>query len=231
MSSPAEKVEIKIDDCWNRIGVWGKQTPRCAKLDNVVHCRNCEIYSAAGRQVLERELPNHYEADWARVYAVKKQKKLVGTESITIFRLGEEWFSLPTHVIREITEIRTVHKIPHNKTPVLRGLVNLRGQLKICVSFGRLMGIDKSATDRHSSRRFQFYERMLAISNNGSEFVFLVSEVKDTYRYHPNELQDPPATLSQAQGTYTRGILSWNEHEVAVLDAELLFYSLTKSLA
>ena len=46
-----------IDDCWNRIGVWGTETPRCPKLEDVVHCRNCEVYSAAGRLVLERRLP------------------------------------------------------------------------------------------------------------------------------------------------------------------------------
>lgn len=229
MKDDLEKIEI--NDCWNQIGVWGDKTKRCPKLDEFIHCRNCDIYSAAGRTVLERRLPEQYEATWAKVYSENKKEKNTGTESVTIFRLGDEWMALPTEIIDEITDVCPVHSLPHQRTPILRGLMNLRGQMSICVSLGQLMGVEKSDETKHRDARNRTYERMIAVNYNNSSFVFLVSEVKSTYRYRKNELHEPPSTISHSKGTFTKGILSWEEHEVACLDAELLFYNLEKKLA
>ncbi len=231
MSDQAQLAKIEIEDCWNTIGVWSILPIRCPKLEDVIHCRNCEVYSAAGRTMLERSLPDDYENTWAEIYREDKKKRISGTESVTVFRLGHEWMALPTNSIQEITDVCSVHSVPHQKTPVLRGLVNLRGQLKICVSLGQLMEIEKAETYTGEKTRERIYERMIAVRHNESQYVFLVSEVKGTHRYHPKDLQSPPATLSQAAGTYTRGILEWQGHEVACLDAELMFYSLEKKLA
>lgn len=231
MNKPIQQVIRDIEDCWNHIGVWGTQTPRCSKLDDVIHCRNCDVYSSAGRQMLDRGLPEDYENNWARVYAESKQQNIIGTEPITIFRLGKEWMALPTNSIQEITDICTVHSIPHQTAPELRGLVNLRGQLRICFSLGQLMHIEKAETYAGQEDKKRIYERMIAITYHESQYVFLVSEVKGTHRYHPNQLQAPPATLSKATGTFTRGMLEWEGHEVACLDSELLFYSLEKKLS
>lgn len=223
--------QLDIDDCWNKIGVWGDKTTRCPKLAEFIHCRNCNIYSEAGRTVLERRLPDQYETKWAKIYSENKKDYVAGTESITIFRLGSEWMALPTDIIDEITDVCKVHSLPHQRTPVLRGLMNLRGQMSICVSLGQLMGIEKAENIVHSDARDRTYERMIAVNYNNSSFVFLVSEVKSTYRYRKNELKEPPSTLSHSKGTFTKGILSWNELEVACLDSELLFYNLEKKLA
>jgi chemotaxis-related protein WspD len=181
--------------------------------------------------MLARRLPADYEDTWAEIYRDDKQQKLAGTESVTIFRLGNEWMALPTSSIQEVTDVSSVHSIPHRTAPVLRGLVNLRGQLKICVSLGQLMEIDKGEVYSGKETKERIYERMITVKHNDNQYVFLVSEVKGTYRYHQDELQAPPATLSQARGTYTCGIIHWQGREVACLDAELMFYSLEKQLA
>ncbi|MEE8320388.1 MAG: chemotaxis protein CheW [Gammaproteobacteria bacterium] len=231
MSDKTNLLEIEIDDCWNTIGVWSSATSRCPKLVEAIHCRNCEVYSAAGRTMLERSLPDGYENTWAEIYREDKKQQIAGTESVTVFRLGNEWMALPTNSIQEIADVCSVHSIPHQNTRVLRGLVNFRGQLKICVSLGRLMDIEKAETYTGEKTRERIYERMIVVRHSESQYVFLVSEVKGTHRYHPQDLQSPPATLSQATGIYTRGILEWEGHEVAYLDAELMFYSLKKKLA
>lgn len=223
--------QIEINDCWNQIGVWGDKTNPCPKLADVIHCRNCEIYSEAGRAVLERKLPDEYETSWAKVYSESKKEKISGTESITIFRLGNEWLALPTAIIEEVSDISEVHSLPHQRTPILRGLMNLRGQMSICVSLGQLLEIEKYEELEIRDARNRTYERMIAVNYNESSFVFLVSEVKSTYRFRPDELKEPPSTLSHTKGTFTKGILSWKDKKIAYLDAELLFYTLGKKLA
>jgi len=220
-----------VNDCWNTIGVWSDTKKRCEKLVDVIHCRNCTIYSAAGRSMLERSLPDDYESNWAEIFSEIKKDKLLGFESVTIFRLGNEWMALPTNSIQEVTDVCSVHSIPHNKTPVLRGLVNLRGQLKICVSLGQLMDIEKAEKYSGQDTKERIYERMISVEHNESQYVFLVSEVSGTFHYHPSELKPAPSTLSQSAGTFTRGIIEWKNNYVACLDAELLFYSMEKKIA
>ena len=227
---PNDISQIEIDDCWNKIGVWSDKKTLCPKLEDVIHCRNCEVYSAAGRTVLERKLPEDYEENWAEVYAGNKKEKISGAESITIFRLGNEWLALPTNIIEEVSDVSVIHSIPHQRTTVLKGLMNLRGQMSICVSLGQLLEIEKYNKDNDDIRN-RTYERIIAINHNKSSFVFLVSEVKSTYRLRPGELKEPHSTLSHAKGTFTKGILSWENKDVAYLDTELLFYTLDKKLA
>jgi len=231
MTDIISKQKIKVDDCWNTIGVWSKAEIRCEKLEKFIHCRNCNIYSAAGRQMLERSLPEQYEKNWAAIFSQSSPNKLVGIESVTVFRLGNEWMALPTNSIQEVTDVCTVHSIPHKSTLVLRGLVNLRGQLKICISLGQLMEITKAEKYTGKDTKERIYERMIAVKHNNSQYVFLVSEVSGTYNFHPTELKPAPATLAQSSGTYTRGILHWKGFDIACLDAELLFYSMEKKLA
>ena len=202
-----DSYHIEIDDCWNQIGVWGDKTNVCPKLADVIHCRNCDVYSEAGRTVLDRKLPEEYETKWAKIYSESKEEKKSGTESITIFRLGNEWLALPTNIIDEISNISEVHSLPHQRTKILRGLMNLRGQMSICVSLGQLLDVEKHEQHENIDSRNRTYERMIAVNHNESSFIFLVSEVKSTYRLHPGELKEPPSTLSHAKGTLTKGIL------------------------
>ena len=231
MSQDPALPDIVIEDCWNHIGVWGTETPRCARLADVIHCRNCEVFSAAGRRVLERRLPEEYEIEWSEAYAEQKKQDISVTESVTVFRLGEEWMALPTAAIDQITNVCAVHSIPHRPNPVLRGLVNLHGQLQICVSLGHLMEIEKGMAYNEQIDKQRYYPRMVVMQDRGRRYVFTVSEVKGTCRYNPAQLKDAPATVSQATGTYTQGIIEWEGHDVACLDAELLIYSLDKHLA
>lgn len=223
--------QLKIDDCWNKIGVWGDNEIRCPRLKDVIHCRNCDVYSTAGRTMLERRLPEQYETKWAKIYSENKKEKIAGTESVTIFRLGDEWMALPTNIIEEVTDVCHIHSLPHQRTNILRGIMNLRGQLNLCISLGQLMDIEKAKNIIANDASNRIYERIIAVRYNETSFVFLVSEVKGTYRYRENELKDPPSTLSKAKSTFTKGLLVWEDHDVACIDTELLFYNLEKKLA
>ena len=48
--------------CWNDIGIWGNST--CPRLASAIHCANCTIYSDAGRELFEREIPQNYFKSW-----------------------------------------------------------------------------------------------------------------------------------------------------------------------
>lgn len=221
-------VMLELDDCWNNIGIWGSTLPRCEKLEEYIHCRNCSIYSEAGRKVLERNLTDNYESSWAVVYAKHKQEHITEKVSVTVFRIGDEMMAIPTEYIKSINDIGNIHTVPHQSSKILRGLINLHGELKICISLGDLLGLDKATKEVDS--KHQVYNRMVEISKDGNEYTFVATEVLGIKHITDKDYQSVPATISQAKGTFTQSFIKWEESDVAYLDAELLFYNLDKNL-
>lgn len=220
---------LEIDDCWNRIGIWRREGEPCPRLAELMHCHNCEVYSQSGRRMLERALDAPVRAEFTRIYAEPPAAARTHNRSVLIFRLGDEWLGLDSRSVDEITGARPVQRLPHMPGDLIRGLVNLRGELQLCVSLGGLLGLERGD---HKPRMGSvgIGDRMIQIQRDGRRYVFPVTEVHGLHRYHDSELRSPPATLSKARGTYTRGVLTWREAQVGLLDDELIFHSLERSL-
>ena len=230
MSTKAETLHIVLEDCWNRIGVWAGAGASCEILQRVTHCHNCERYTAAGRRILDRPMPDGYQEEWSRVYGRRKERHTQHTHSVVIFRLGDDWLCLPSRLVREITTLKAIHGLPHRGRGLIRGLVNIRGELRICVSLGSLLGLHQGEiTSRDLG--YDVFARMMLIEQGDDQFVFPVTEVQGTHRFAGDVLHAVPSTIGKAKATYTRSILEWKERNVACLDEELLFYALKKELA
>lgn len=214
--------------CWKKIGVWGDHS--CPELKAHIHCRNCQIYCDAAATLLDREPPAGYETDWTTRIAQPREKKLTGDKPIVIFRIGAEWLALPTTVFQEVADIRPIHSLPHRQGRVVNGLVNVRGQLLICVSLAELLGLDTPAEIKKQQPR-AVLPRLLVTSHKSGSAVFPAQEVHVGHRYHPDELKPLPATVSLAASRHSIGLLAWRNHHVGVLDEELLFYTLNRNLA
>lgn len=221
MTTPA------LNTCWKQIGIWGDHS--CPELKVHTHCRNCPVYCSAAAALLDREPPPGYEADWTERIAKPREHKLTGDKSVVIFRVSSEWLALPTAVFQEVTELRPVHSLPHRRNQVVQGLVNIRGQLLICVSLAELLGLDNSAEPKKQQAHGAL-PRLLVTSHKSGSAVFPAHEVHVGHRYHPEELKPLPATVALAASRHVIGLLAWRNYNVGVLDDELLFYTLNRSL-
>src|SRR3981081_1849213 len=54
-ASVNDTTHAALDDCWNRIGVHGDRS--CAELQRHIHCRNCPVFAAAARALLDVPAP------------------------------------------------------------------------------------------------------------------------------------------------------------------------------
>lgn len=225
-----ELLEMPLDDCWNRIGIWGSQKPRCAKLEEHIHCRNCEVYRAAGQRLRERPQPADYRAEWTQIIAGRKAEEQTPGRAALVFRLGREWLALPAGTLEEVMALRTVHSLPHRSSPILLGLVNIRGKLRMCFSLSALLGIQSDGPRQKAPAR-NLYPRMLVLKHDGQIFVLAVDEVQGTTRYSPDGLEELPATLSGALSRFSSGTLRVGELDVGLLDHELIMYAFARSLA
>jgi len=216
----------ELFDCWKQIGVEGDGS--CRELRELLHCRNCAIYSKAALSLLDRDLPTQYREERTDYFAQKRKLAPGNKISALIFRIGPEWLSLPTDIIQEVAEHRPVHSVPHRRHGILLGVVNVRGELLLCVSVGRLLGLDHGAS---SEKLRTFYDRLLVVGWEGKRLAFPTNEVRGILRFGPDELAHPPSTVTRAALTFTRGILTWRERLVGLLDPDLLFTTLNRSLS
>ena len=218
---------VKLNDCWNNIGVWGNH--ECGELKKVIHCRNCVVYSSAAAQLLGAELPPDYLERWTAHFAAEPKVQSRQLQAALIFRIGAEWLALSPINIQEIAEGRPIHSGSQKRSNILSGLANIRGELLVCVALDRLLDIGKTGLEKSSSKR-AIYSRLVVAGRGGSRFVFPVDEVHGIYKFDPNELKEIPSTVAKAQTTYMRGILLWQNKSVGCLDDELLYDILDRSL-
>jgi len=221
-----------LNDCWNQIGVMGDRT--CGELKTVIHCRNCKVYSAAGRSLLERDAPPGYLQEWTNILSdASTQQVGVGegtlvratdTLSVIIFRLGNERLALPVNILQEVTPLYSIHTVPHRTSNVFLGLINIRGETLLCISLRDLLGLEPAT----ASVAFKTInpQRMIVAGKNEHKWVFPVDEVHGTYRFHLNEFKAAPVVISKASEAYTKGVVTWQDKKLNFLDSELLFYTL-----
>lgn len=221
----AQRDSEGVRACWNEIGVYG--AANCQELEKFVHCRNCPVYSTAGVELLDRPLPENYRHEWSQHFAAEKLKAAPAKMSVVIFRIGAEWLALPTTAFQEVAERRLMHSLPHRRQGIVAGLVNIRGELLICVSMRRLLGLERVSNPSHRSSS----DRLLVMNWDGNRLAFAVDEIHGVYRFQPKELRDAPATVSKSSLTFTQGVFTWQQHPVGLLEADALFSTLNRSLA
>ena len=198
----------EVDDCWNRIGSRGDK--RCERLPEYVHCRNCPVYAGAAKRILDRLPPQTDARAEPAEGAVAAQARL---SSLLVFRLQGEWLGLPTKALDEVAGTRAILTLPHRRDPAVLGVTNVRGTLTVCVSLGRLLGLDAPA------------------AGAGRAVVLPVDEVEGIHSVDLDALEALPATVEGASLKYSRGVVRCGARSVGVLDETLLMQALERSLA
>jgi chemotaxis-related protein WspD len=229
MTLPALPVTTGTD-CWNRIGVQGDRS--CPELPGVVHCQNCPVFAAAGRRFLDGQPPSGYLEEWGQRLIAPLEAIATDLQSVLIFRIDEEWLALRVQVLLEVTGTRAIHRIPH-RAGLLAGLVNIRGELHLCVQLAQLLGIGTGRsgpqagpdTSRELARR-----RLIVVQRDSDRWVFPVDEVDQVYRFSGAQLRGAPATLARAAGKLTQGIFVWRERSIGYLDDARLFQVLRANI-
>jgi chemotaxis-related protein WspD len=230
-------------DCWNRIGVSGDRS--CPELEAHIHCRNCPVVAAAARAFFDRPAPEGYLAEWTAWLATAPAPGEAPEDdassatrgevvSLLIFRLRSEWLAVATRAVAEVTTPRPVHRIPHRSNEVLTGLVNLRGQLQLCVSLHGLLGVDVAEAEGPESRETGASSttapkpRLIVLRDRerSETWVFPADEVVGIQRVARSRLSAVPATLANPAVSYSQSVLPWEGRSVGFLDEQRIFSAL-----
>ncbi|WP_168795670.1 chemotaxis protein CheW [Paraburkholderia aromaticivorans] len=224
----ADAQTVSFDDCWNRIGVRGDSS--CERLVEYVRCLNCPVFETAAAKLLERPIPlvDLSQHD-VRARAQPEQDVQGASESFLVFRVGDEWLALPTPIFKRIVQTRPIHTLPHRQHRAVLGVVNVQGELLVCLSLAHLLGFETGGATR-DDRVGHDLPRFLVVSRAEEHAVFPVDQVDGVHRIATASFCPPPATLSQAAAAHTRGVAPWRGMSVGLLDADALFDTLNRSL-
>lgn len=217
---------LRMDDCWNRIGVRGDAS--CPELVASVHCRNCGVYSAAAARLLDRDLTEDRLDEATEDVSRVLQPSATDAASAIIFRVGAEWFALSPLAFDEIAEPRTIRPLPHRRGGAVLGLVNVRGELVVCLSLAHVMGLaDAAQVEDHGAPHAG---RLIVLSHAEGRVAFPVEEVRSIHAYEARELKALPATVSRTAANFADGLLAWRGRAVGHLDSGRLAETLNRSL-
>jgi chemotaxis-related protein WspD len=215
-------------DCWNRIGVRGDRS--CPELERFVHCRNCPVQSAAAQTLLDRQQSTADLLECTLHFAKRKPADERGTKSVVIFRIGPEWLALPTPIVDEIADIRPIHSIPHRRDGAILGVVNVRGELVVCVSLNVALKIS-GEPEAAQNGAHATHQRLLVLRCDDVRAVCPANEVHGVHRVAASDLIEVPSTVGKAAGTHARAVFTWKGHSVGLLEDDALFQTLRRSLS
>jgi chemotaxis-related protein WspD len=233
-----ESVTAPMPECWRVIGVIGDRT--CPELERFIHCRNCPVLAEAARGFFERPAPEGYLEAWRAILEEPVEAVEGEAASLLVFRVDQEWLALPAPVLVEVTPVRRIHAVPHRRGTPLAGLVNIRGELRLCLSLHAILGLPggpqaTASAGPGDASEAEAVPRLLVIEpagpRAGERWVVGVDDVAGVQRVPRSALRPVPATVSQAAARCTTALFRWREADVAVLDEARLCDALRQAVA
>jgi chemotaxis signal transduction protein len=215
MSGTAAETFVPPPSCWRTIGVYGEGRPTCPLLEGCHHCRNCDVFRAAGRALFERPPADGYLEDWSRQIAQPLPSPPGPHEDVLVLVLGERRVALPVASVREVVPVRALRRLPPPHDAAMAGLVNVRGELLPAVVLEAVLGWP--LRDPLEARRLVVFGR-----TSDDAVALLVSEVAavrriETVAESPHDLPD-----QVVERPLVRQVLHLDGEEVPLVDAIVL---------
>jgi chemotaxis-related protein WspD len=130
-----------------------------------------------------------------------------------------------------------LHSVPHRSGTALAGIVNVRGQLQLCVSLHAVLGLPggpqaappQAGSPADGAGRLIVLER--ASGPTAERLVVGVDEVAGVHRVRKADLRPVPSTVSQAAARCSSALFEWQDRTVALLDEVRLFEALREAVS
>lgn len=257
---PSSQLLPQLQMCWNQIGIVGDRScPELLTHTHCRNCPVYSIegrrllerslpdgylqewtallatlkQTTAQVKIVNGVSANDAPENSVSMNGVAREKVLVDVKpiAVVIFRIHNEWLALPASVFKEVTPSSPIHTIPHRSNQILLGLVNIHGELQICVSLAHLLTLEiaKPETTKPAALTHSIPNpRMMVLERESERWVFPVDEIYGVQRFQLNELKPAPTNVAKSANTYTKGLIGWRKTHVSFLDDELLFYTLNR---
>jgi purine-binding chemotaxis protein CheW len=129
----------------------------------------------------------------------------------TTFYLDGLLFGVEVSKVQEVIRYQEMTRVPL-ASPVIRGLINLRGQIVTALDLRRRINLNERASDKLP---------MNVVVRSGAEIVsLLVDEIGDVLEVGEDDFERPPDTLQGEARELIRGTYKLKDKLLLVLDTE-----------
>jgi purine-binding chemotaxis protein CheW len=136
---------------------------------------------------------------------------VASTQQFCTFYLKDQFYGVPVQNVQEVIRYQEMTRVPLVPR-VIRGLINLRGQIVVAVDLRRRFEME----DRPAS---QLPMNVVVRTEDGA-VSFLVDEIGDVLEVEEDRFEEPPATLKGEARKLIRGVYKLQERLLLVLDTD-----------
>ena len=140
-----------------------------------------------------------------------EEKLVAETQQYCTFYLKDQFLGVPVQKVQEVIRYQEMTRVPLVPR-VIRGLINLRGQIVLAVDLRRRFGME----DRAASE----LPMNVVVRTEEGAVSFLVDEIGDVLEVEEERFEDPPATLKGEARQLIRGVYKLQGQLLLVLDSE-----------
>lgn len=193
-----------INYCWRKIGVYAGDHS-CTRLREVVHCRNCDVFAAAARSVMLREIEQAEE-----VFAPVPEFASVVRSALLMRIGGGIRIGLAVARVIEIAADAPLRRVPHRTGRAVAGLTNVRGQLHLTLVPEHLFGLEMGAStvqlepEKHARPRIVLLSAMVGapVALRADNVIGVHGFALDALGPIPEVLPTPLAGCANAVGLF-----------------------------
>lgn len=127
------------------------------------------------------------------------------------FFVKDEFFGVPVQQVQEVIRYQEMTRVPL-VSHVIRGLINLRGQIVMAVDLRRRLGVE----DRPESH----LPLNVVVRTEDGAVSFLVDEIGDVLEVAEEKFERPPETLQGQARNMVRGVYKLQDRLMLVLDTQ-----------
>lgn len=136
---------------------------------------------------------------------------MTNTQQFCTFLLKDAFFGIPVEQVQEVIqcqEMTTVPLVPE----VIRGLINLRGQIVMAVDLRRQLHIEE--------RPLEMAPVNVVVRSQEGPVSLLVDSIGDVVEVNETSFEAPPPTLERSMRTFIVGVHKLEQGLMHVLDTQ-----------
>ncbi len=133
------------------------------------------------------------------------------TQQFCTFFLKDQFFGVPVQQVQEVIRYQEMTRVPL-VPQVIRGLINLRGQIVMALDLRRRFGMPEMPDS-------QLPMNVVVRTDDGA-VSFLVDEIGDVLQVDEENFEPPPETLKGQARELVRGVYKLQDRLMLVLNTE-----------
>lgn len=167
--------------------------------------------------------------EWTAHLASPKDRSEVDEPlALIVFRCTQQWFALAAQMFERICTSRPIRAVPFRTNDTFRGLVNIDGELSLCVSLPAILGFPEMTDCR---RRSSPRRRLCLISYRRERVAFEVDELLGYRKIPRNSFISAPANSIVTPATHTDSFCTLEGKLIGLLDTNKFSASIRRALS